>query len=418
MHDRAIINRLDDSVVRTMGGAPRLLRRARGYAPAPLMLPPGFETASDILAMGAELKNTFCLIKDGQAILSQHIGDLEDAAANSDYRNNLALYRDLFEFNPQAIAIDMHTDYLSTQWGAKLASNENTQLEQIQHHHAHIAACLAENAVPLTTGKVLGIALDGLGLGDDGTLWGGEFLAADYVGFERLAYFAPTPLPGGAKAMREPWRNCYAQLKTHLDWDEVCKQYASLPLIKYLRSKPLPQLDVMLERGLNAPPATSAGRLFDALAAAIGVCRENVSYEGQAAIELETLAAKKLHQAKAYSFDLDGEGQHVLRFAGMWHGVLMDLASGIDVGAIAARFHKTIIDAVVATATDLAATHRLDTVALSGGVFQNKLLFEGVVDGLKASGISTILTHRQVPANDGGISLGQAVVCAARMLKL
>ena len=199
MHDRAIVNRLDNSVVRVIDGAPRLLRRARGYAPAPLALPEGFAAAPALLAMGGELKNTFCLVQDGRAILSQHMGDLEDAATFADYRANLALYRELLEHEPELVAVDRHPDYLSTKLGRQFAEAAGLEVVEVQHHHAHIAACLAENDVPLDAGPVLGVALDGLGYGEDGTIWGGEFLRADYRGFSARRAF-----PAGADAGRRP----------------------------------------------------------------------------------------------------------------------------------------------------------------------------------------------------------------------
>ncbi len=212
IHDREIANRVDDSVVRLMGGTVRVIRRARGYAPASIALPEGFQAAPDLLAYGPELKATFCLVKDGRAVLSQHQGDLEDAATFDDYEKNLDLYRALFDHVPQALACDMHPEYLSTKLARKRAEAESLPLVEVQHHHAHLAACLAENDWPLDAPRVLGIALDGLGYGSDGTIWGGEFLFGDYRGFERLATFKPVAMPGGAQAAREPWRNLYAHL--------------------------------------------------------------------------------------------------------------------------------------------------------------------------------------------------------------
>ncbi len=291
LHDRDIVNRLDDSVLRMADSKPQFLRRARGYAPQPILLPDGFADAENILAMGGELKNTFCLLKDGRAILSQHMGDLEDAATHQDYRHNLQLYRQLFDFSPAVIAVDKHPDYLSTQLGKVIAAEEDVQLVEVQHHHAHIAGCMAEHVLPMDTEKVFGVALDGLGFGEDETIWGGEFLLADYHGFERVAYFQPVPMLGGAQSMREPWRNTFAQLLYMLDWDQVAEVYGELGIIRFLNSKPLATLKTMAEKGLNSPPASSAGRLFDAVAAAVDVCRDSAGFEGQAAIELEALLA-------------------------------------------------------------------------------------------------------------------------------
>ncbi len=417
MHDRDIINRLDDSVVRVVDGKKQMLRRARGYAPAPLALPQGFADAPPVLAMGADLKNTFCMIRDGQAVLSAHIGDLQDAATHREYRGTIELYARLFAFEASVICVDMHPGYHSTGWGERLAATADLPLESIQHHHAHIAACMAENGLAINTAPVLGIALDGLGLGDDGNLWGGEFLLADYCGFERLAHFAPIHLPGGEKAMREPWRNSYAHLRQASGWGQVCIRYPQLPIIRYLNAKPLQAIDKMLERGLNSPEASSAGRLFDAVAAAIGICRDKVSYEGQAAIELEVLAMGcEPEQAGCYGVDIDKTGPLVLRWHSMWNGILADIAAKTDAAIIAARFHNTLIAAITRTAVLCAEKRRLKTIILTGGVFQNRLLSQGVSGGLQKYGFK-VLTPSQIPANDGGISLGQAVIAAAKHKK-
>ncbi len=417
MHDRDIVNRLDDSVVRIIDENPHILRRARGYAPAPLNLPPGFAGAPPVLAMGAELKNTFCMIRGGQAVLSAHIGDLQDAATLREYRETIELYAKLFAFEAAIICTDMHPDYHSSQWGMRLAGEADLPFEKIQHHHAHIAACMAEYGLPPDSAPVLGIALDGIGLGDDGALWGGEFLLADYRKFERLAHFAPVQLPGGEKAMREPWRNCYAHLKAAPGWGQVCARHPQLPIIRYLKTKPLQPIDNMLERDLNSPAASSAGRLFDAVAAAIGICRDRVSYEGQAAIELEILAeACKLEQAGRYGIDINEAGPFVLSWGAMWSGILGDIADETDTATIAARFHNTLVAAITRIAVLCAGKHRFKTVILTGGVFQNRLLLQAVSDAMLKQEFE-VLTPVKFPANDGGISLGQAVIAAAREQK-
>ena len=291
MHDRDIVNRLDDSVARLMAGKPRVMRRARSYAPSPLPLPQDFDRAPQILAMGAELKSTFCLLAKGRAIVSQHMGDLEDAATHADYRANLKLYQEIFRFEPQLVAVDAHPEYHSTEWGRSIARRAGLPVEIIQHHHAHVAAVLAEHGLPLATGPVIGLSLDGLGLSEQGELWGGEVLLADYRSYRRVAAFTPVPLIGGAKAMREPWRNALAHLHTFLGWERVEKHYADLEVIQRLKQKPVATALQMMERGVNAPPSSSAGRLFDAVAALLGVSFDAASYEGQAAIELEALGA-------------------------------------------------------------------------------------------------------------------------------
>ncbi|HFQ15858.1 MAG TPA: carbamoyltransferase HypF, partial [Rhodobacteraceae bacterium] len=415
LHDREIINRLDDSVVHFAGGRARLLRRARGFAPAPVRLPRNFAAAPRILAMGGELKNTFCLIREGQAILSPHIGDLDDAATHADYRHHLALFKRLFAFEPDMICVDAHPGYHSTQWGAKLAAEPGLPLVEVLHHHAHIAACMAEHEVPVDR-KVLGIALDGLGMGENGELWGGEFLLAGYRGFERLAHFVPVALPGSEMAMREPWRNSFAHLEAALGWEQVCARYPDVPIVRFLREKPLSLLQSMLARGVNSPPASSAGRLFDAVAAAIGICRERLGYEGQAAMELEALARRgDLKWAGGYESDpeSDRKGPRVLRWRALWRGILDDLEQQREPALIAARFHNGLAGAIAGAALRCAVRRGLDTVILTGGVFQNRLLLEAVREGLAGEGLH-VLVPALVPANDGGISLGQAVIAAAR----
>ncbi|MFY9640668.1 MAG: carbamoyltransferase HypF [Rhodomicrobium sp.] len=414
MHDRDIVNRLDDSVVRVMAGKPRLLRRARGHAPTPLPLPAGFEGTPPVLAMGAELKSTFCLLKDGQAIVSQHMGDLEEAATHTDYRRNLELYRNLFRFEPETIAVDAHPDYISTKWGLVLAEEGGLPAISVQHHHAHIAAALGECGIPLSAPPVIGIALDGLGLSEDGELWGGEFLLADYRSYRRLAHFVPLPLIGGAKAMREPWRNTLAHLHSFIGWEAVRARYPDLEAVRLLQGKPVETCLRMMERGINSPAASSAGRLFDAVAAALGLCFDAASYEGQAAIELEALAEGAMADAGAgYGCTLRSCDPAQLGWAPLWEGILRDLATGTDRAMIAARFHRGLIETVCSTAYTLAKAQRCETAVLTGGVFQNRILLEGVSEGLTRLGVK-IVAPAAFPANDGGVSLGQALIATAR----
>ena len=429
-HDRNIVNRVDDSVIRIIHKEPRLLRRARGYTPAPFPLPAGFEQASELLAMGAELKNTFCLIKNSNAILSQHIGDLENARTFEDYQKNLVLYAQLYQHTPEQIIIDAHPEYLSSKLGRQLAEDKQVNCQEVQHHHAHIAACLAENNYPLTAQPVLGVALDGLGFGTDGTFWGGEFLHCDYLEAQRTATFKPVAMLGGSMAMREPWRNTYAQLMAEMGWTELKMNFDQLELLAYFESKPLATYNAMLVKGHNAPVASSCGRLFDAVAAAIGICRDSIIYEGQAAIELEAIVDQNtLHnedERLAYPFTIprltipgfDHKLPYIEPLA-MWRAILDDLISKTPASVMSARFHKGLAKIIVTMIRKL-STHVeqcvIDTVALSGGVFQNKTLFEQVVTRLEQENFK-VLTHKQVPSNDGGIALGQAVVGAARSIK-
>jgi hydrogenase maturation protein HypF len=428
IHDRDIANRVDDSVVRVMAGATRLFRRARGFAPAPIHLPPGFETAPDLLAMGGELKATFCLVKDGEAILSQHLGDLEDPATFDDYAKNLALYRDLFAHAPCALVADRHPEYLSSKFARERARSLSTPLIEVQHHHAHVAACLAENGYELHAPAVLGIVLDGLGWGDDGTLWGGEFLLADYRRSERLATFKPVAMPGGAQAAREPWRNLYAHLMAEMGWAEFAMNFAELEVHDDLSARPRATLDVMIREGLNTPKASSCGRLFDAIAAALNICRDRQAYEGEAAARLEAIVDEKTlrceDEALGYPLSipiLRGSGLPYIEPLAMWRAILGDLILKTPVPVMAARFHKGLAQAIAAMAIKLARRDdenepRFTSVALSGGCFQNRILFEDVVRRLEAA-CFTVLTHAQVPANDGGLALGQAAIGAAQLIE-
>ncbi|WP_397448606.1 carbamoyltransferase HypF [Pseudomonas sp. NA-150] len=419
LHDREIVNRLDDSVSRLMLDAPVLLRRARGYAPTPLKLPAGFRAAPAILALGGELKNSFCLIKDGQALLSPHLGDLAHATANIAYRQTLALYQRLFEHHPQVLAIDCHPEYLTSKIGAEWATTQHLALIEVQHHHAHIAACLADNGIDLDSPPVLGIALDGTGYGDDGTLWGGEFLLADYRGYRRLASLSPVALPGGERAIQQPWRMAFAHLRRLSDWQTLEAEFGELPYFRALADKPLATLDGMLGSGFNSPVSSSCGRLFDAVAAAIGVCQE-ITYEGQAAIELEAASdTSALRDNQGYAFAIvTNDGLLHLEPAPMWLALLNDLRAGTTPGVIAARFHVGLAQALVQMVEHLTQQHGdcwAGRIALSGGVLQNAVLNAELVPRLEALGLQ-VLRHVSVPANDGGLSLGQAAIAAARTL--
>ena len=397
-HDRDIHMRADDSVARTFRDRPMLIRRSRGFAPEPLHAG-GFPR--HVLACGAELKNTFCLAKEHRAFVSPHIGDLENAETLRSFTEGIAHYARLFDVAPQVVAYDLHPDYLSTKYA--LDREDGVELVGVQHHHAHIASCLADNGAD---GPVIGVAFDGTGYGTDGTIWGGEFLVADLAAFARCGHLATVPMPGGAAAIRQPWRMAAAYLnelglagqggvaeRNAARWDAVV---------------------TMARRGINAPRTSSAGRLFDAAAALLGV-RDEISYEGQAAIELEQLAdpgeAGAYHAAIAPG-PVPGEPFHAAG-ADLIRAAVADLAARVPREVIAARFHHGLAALVEDGCVLLRERHGLSTVALSGGVFQNHLLLGSVVARLEARGF-TVLTHSRVPCNDGGISLGQAVVAAAR----
>lgn len=412
MHDRAIVNRLDDSVIQRVLGSGQILRRARGYAPQPFVLPGSFRTAAPVLAMGGELKNTFCLLKDGQAILSQHIGDLENPAAHRDYRKNLELYCQTNQFTPTRIAVDLHPDYFSTRFGEQLADDYHCALDHIQHHHAHIAACLIEHGVGLDEPPVVGVALDGLGYGADQTLWGGEFFLTDYHHCQRIAHFLPVSLPGGERAHYEPWRNSYAHLLAAFGGRGFEAEYGDLDFIKYLHTKPLDQIALMIKRRLNSPEASSAGRLFDAVAAILGLTPNRVSYEGQAAMQLQALAENHAGETGVYGYTKGS----IISWKSLWKGILDDLQQNMDKGVIAARFHNTLIRAIAETASQIATDNQIKTIVLSGGVFQNSFLLAGVQKKLQTQDFH-VLSPTQFPANDGGLSLGQAILSSAKQLR-
>ncbi len=420
LHDREIVNRLDDSVVRIVDEQRCTLRRARGYAPEPLMLPSGFEQSPAILALGGELKNSFCLIKQKQAIVSQHMGDLENAATLTEYQRTLKLYSDLFQHKPTVVVIDRHPNYLSSQWGEAFAADSEIALVKVQHHHAHIASTLAEHGYALDGEPVLGIALDGLGMGEGEALWGGEFLKVNYLSSERLGHFKPVAMLGGAKAMYEPWRNTLAYLMSEFTWEQIATEYKHLELFEFLKSKPISNLQQMLTRQLNSPLASSCGRLFDAVAAAIGVCREQASHEGQAAIELEALVDRRelgMHAERYASRQQMVDGKTVIDWTPLWRALLEDLSSGATSRQIATRFHSGLINTVVEMAVNLCKQQKLNTVVLSGGVFQNSVIMEGVSQQLRQNSLR-VMTPHLLPANDGGLSLGQAVIAAARQINI
>lgn len=422
MHDREIANRIDDSVVRVIANRPRLIRRARGHAPRALRLPQSFAAAPPLLAYGAEQKATFCLLADGAAVLSQHQGDLEEPATYEDYCKNLRLYAQIYDHRPQLLVADLHPEYLSTKLALETGLARSLRVIQVQHHHAHVAGCMAEHGLELDTPPVLGVALDGIGFGADGTIWGGEFLLADYRGFRRLGSLTPVALPGGVRAMLEPWRNLYAQLRAAFGRAALEQRCGGLELWRRLEQKPLALIDRMIDVGLNSPLASSTGRLFDAVAAAVGICPESVSYQARAAMELEAAAARVELQseAEAYRFacrnvvQANGEELVHLDPAPMWSALLDDLRQGCATPHIAVRFNVGLAHAVGDLAVAL-ASGRTDTVVLSGGCLQNKILLERVIDRVESHGLRC-LANVDTPANDGGIAFGQAVVAAATVL--
>jgi hydrogenase maturation protein HypF len=396
LHDRPIHMRSDDSVARVFQDRPLLYRRARGYAPRAIPLP--FE-APPLLAVGAELKSAICLVKGHQAFLSPHIGDLQNEASCDSFRTTIQHLTGLLEIAPEAVACDLHPDYLSSVHAAE----SGLPLIPVQHHHAHLAACMAENGL---TGEVIGLVFDGTGYGSDGTVWGGEFLIGGYAGFRRAGHFRQVRLPGGDKAVREPWRMALAFLHTAIGEDAFDLDH---PVTRYLPAAERAIFSAMLKRGLNSPLTSSCGRLFDAVAALLNI-RHTVSYDGQAAIELEALAETS-DDSRTLPCEVTRVDNGLLQadFSTLFPAILHELGAGVPPAALARRFHATVARASVAACTQIAEDSGLDRVVLSGGVFQNRLLSEMVYTGLIKQGLQ-VFTHRLTPPNDGCIALGQAAI--------
>ncbi len=395
VHDREIETHCDDSVVRVVGGRELPIRRSRGYAPLPIRLP---VEAPPTLAVGAELKATFCLAAGSEAFMSQHIGDMENLETLAAFTRAVTHLQDLFGIEPEVLAADLHPRYLSSRWALDHA--EGRPVVRVQHHHAHVASLLAEHG---ETGRVIGISFDGTGYGTDGTVWGGEVLVADLTGFHRAGHLAPVSLPGGDAAVRRPYRMALAHLRqAGIPWD---------PDLAPVRACPAEERSILatqLERGLNTVPTTSAGRLFDAVSSLVGV-RHRVGYEGQAAMELEALVDHE--EQGSYPFEVSDRGRWVIDPAPVLAAIVDDVRAGMPPGVVAARFHRGLAAAITTVAVRVRHRTGLATVGLTGGVFQNATLTETAERMLTDEGFR-VLTHRLVPPNDGGLALGQAVVAA------
>ena len=424
-HDRPIAHRVDDSLATVVEGRPRLLRRARGYSPSRLPLPEGFDRALELIALGGDLKAAAALSQAGQVVLGPHAGDLSHQSAREAFEHSVLLLADLLQHKPRAIAVDLHPEYSSGQQGRRWSEEARLPLYEIQHHHAHIAACLVENNWPLHAPAVLGIALDGVGYGADGALWGGEFLYCNYQDFVRLATFKPVALLGGDRAARQPWRNLYAHLRSELSWEQLRERFGDIATVRQLQAQPIALLDSLLESGLNSPQASSAGRLFDAAAAALGLFSNGVSYEGQAAMALEALvddAVLVTDDDVRYPITiatLPRDGLPYLQPLGLWCAMLTDIQAGLAHAQIATRFHRSLAEAIVRMARRCrdrpSDAKPVETVALSGGVFQNQVLFSLVHRGLVDAGF-TVLSHHLLPPNDGCLAVGQVAIASARCL--
>ncbi len=390
IHNRDIVNKIDDSVTRIIAGREAVIRRARGYAPEPLLLP---EQLPEILGCGPEQKNTFCLTRDYHAFVSQHIGDLDNLPTLEYYERMIDFYKHIFRINPRIVAYDLHPAYLSTQYAQSIG---NAQLIGVQHHHAHIVSCMLENGV---TDQVIGVAFDGTGYGTDGNLWGGEFLLADYRSFTRLGHFKYVRMPGGEKAIKEPYRMAYGYLYSLFGKDTRTFQ-------KYLDTIEDEELLIMaqqMDKHINAPLTSSCARLFDAVSALINIARI-VRYEGEAAVRLESIIDEGV--IDFYDFDLQG---YILDPAPLLKGVYNDLANNIVPSTIAAKFHNGLIKAISNVCRGISNHTGVKKVCLSGGVFQNAFLLKGLVKRLTKEGFS-VFWQQKVPANDGGISLGQVMI--------
>jgi hydrogenase maturation protein HypF len=413
VHNRDILLRCDDSVVRVAGGVTRQLRRSRGFVPVPVFLK---DEQPPVLAVGGELKNTICLTKGKHAFLSQHVGDLENAESYSFFHEAIEHLERILEIRPEIIAYDLHPDYFSTRWALE---QSGAKLVGVQHHHAHIASCMAENHLE---GRVIGFALDGTGYGTDGKIWGGEVLIAGYEGFERAAHFEYVPLPGGAAAIREPWRMAVSYLAHHFGREFLKPQFLKLD-IPFLRQLNRPKAELllrMMEQGVNSPLTSSCGRLFDSVAALVGI-RQQVNYEAQAAIELEMAMASSEVTAPeenaAYPMKLLPElvpedGRWIVSTRPLFEALLDDLGRNLPVGAISRRFHNGLVEGFVQLATLLQKKTALNRVCLSGGTFHNIYLSERLEARLSEAGFE-VFTQKEVPSGDGGLSLGQALVAAA-----
>ncbi len=393
-HDRSIVIPSDDSVVRWLGGGPQVLRRSRGYAPRALRLG-GHPFAQPTLGLGGHLKNTFCLGRGELAMLSPHIGDLESVQGTDAFRKMLAHHRELFAFRPEVVAHDLHPDY----WTTRLAQEFEVPAVAVQHHHAHVAACTAEHGVE---DPVLGIVFDGAGLGDDGTVWGGEALVVNDDGYRRVGHLSCVPLPGGDAAAREPWRMATAHLWSVYGADMDCWPVNPLP-----DDSAWPLLRGMLEGGVRSPATSSVGRLFDAVAALLGIRASN-RYEGQAAMELEAASDPTAPPRYAICLGDDDVGM-VFDARPVIEAIAGDVVRGVAPSTIAGAFHRALADTVVQLALRCREADAVDIVALTGGVFQNRLLTESCRASLEAADFQVLL-HRQVPCNDGGLGLGQATI--------
>lgn len=398
-HNRDINMRIDDSVVNNFHGENYFLRRARGFAPNSISIP---MEMPKILAVGAQQKNTICLTRDQYAFVSHHIGELENAETLESFEEAILHYQKLFKINPKWVASDFHPDYLSTKYALNRAQSDQLFHFQIQHHHAHLASCIADNGYAQDA-NVLGVIFDGTGLGTDGKIWGGEFLIGSMRNFNRFFHLPYTPLPGGDASIQKLYRNCLAQLwQYNIPWDD------DLPPVIHAEKAEKDIIHKQLEKEINTPATSSMGRLFDAVSSLIGL-RQEITYEAQAAIELE--AAVNIFETESYPFEVSENSINLLPF---WETIIKDFRQKQSIDTMAARFHNTVVHLVIRCCELMRKISGLNKVALSGGVWQNSILLEKTTQLLLERNFIP-LYHHQVPANDGGISLGQAVIASANI---
>jgi hydrogenase maturation protein HypF len=399
IHDRDIYLRSDDSVVKRVGPDMRFYRRSRGYVPVPVFLK---KSTRPILACGAELKNTVCLAKGKHAFISQHVGDLENLSTYEFFKKTIAHLKRILDVEPQIVAFDRHPDYMSTQYAKK---QKHIEKIAVQHHHAHIVSCMAENQIEE---PVIGLSCDGTGYGLDGNIWGGEIMIAHPDRFERAAHLAYVPMPGGVAAIKEPWRMAVSHLYRiygkHLF-------NLNLPLLKEIDRKKIDVMIEMIDKNINSPLTSSLGRLFDGVAAIAGI-RNQVVFEGQAAMELEMAATGSADEAYEYAW----ADEEVLKIdpQPIIAGVARDVAQGVSTSQVSDKYHATLIRIFTELCELMKKKTHISRVALSGGCFQNSILLSGLLKRLEQKGFK-VLTHKKVPANDGGIALGQAVIADAKL---
>jgi len=402
MHNRPIFMRVDDSVTRVVNKHEYPIRRSRGYVPDPILIP---EETLSICAAGGELKNTFCLSRDQYAFISHHIGDVANYETMQSFEKGVTHFQHLFKIEPEAYACDMHPNYFTSQYAYERAKIEEKPLVEIQHHHAHLAACLADNERYLTQERVIGAIFDGTGYGTDGTIWGGEFLVGNLTKFNREFYLEPTPQPGGDLATRTPARMTLAHLwQQGIEWD------IDLPVVQTLKPIERKALQNQLEKGINAPLTSSMGRFFDAVSALISIC-STVNYEAQAAIELEAIAAENEEGFYPFSIEKDNPAIGLQPF---WKAILSDMKAKLPQRIIAARFHNSLVQLQLNICTTLREKYDINTVVFSGGVWANQYLLTRSIKLLEANGFE-VLTHHRVPCNDGGISLGQLMIAVNQL---